>query len=702
MDVTTERPAESDSQELAPVVPISSPVGRLEDAHFRQMANTAPVMIWACDAHGGYTFFNEQWVTFTGLSRETLLYNPWLMEIHPEDYPAYRQQFLAAFQERVDFRAEYRLRRNDGRYRWLIDTGVPLFDEANEFIGYIGNCVDITDRKAMEDALAQSERKFKLLFDLSADAQVLLDGERVVDCNPAAVAFFCVSDRWTLIGRAATEFFARPEGAPGALGDYIPEALARTSSRFEWNALRADGVEVSVELLLTCVPVGPRTLLHAVIRDLTGRRELEARLRQAEKMEAIGTLAGGIAHDFNNLLAAIMGYTELALLDLSPSQPPQAIQASLPPRSPSEPPQPAQTTRPPQVVPPLVTSSVATSLSEALTAARRARDLVQQILTFSRHDDVRRVETDLGRVVQESVRLLRASIPATVEITTRTAPNCVVLGNGTQLQQVLLNLGANAEHAMRTTGGGQLEITLSRGDLDDASAARFPSMAAGGTVARLTVRDTGTGMPERVRERVFDPFFTTKPVGEGTGMGLSVVHGIITSHGGGIAVDSEPGRGTTFTLVFPCLVAASARPSMTPFAAFSTLPKAQGRVLVVEDEATIGRMFRRLLQRLGYDPEVFDNGHDALERFRVDPSLFDLVITDLTMPGMTGDELAVQILRLRPGIPIVLATGYGPALSIDRARQYGISTVLRKPLTLKELTDALRVALGENAPPPAE
>ena len=701
MDVTTERPTESDSQDVAPVVvAASSPVGRLEDAHFRQMANTAPVMIWACDAHGGYTFFNEQWVTFTGLSRETLLYNPWLMEIHPEDYPAYRQQFLAAFQERVDFRAEYRLRRNDGRYRWLIDTGVPLFDEASEFIGYIGNCVDITDRKAMEDALAQSERKFKLLFDLSADAQVLLDGERVVDCNPASVAFFCVNDRWTLIGRAATEFFARPENANGSLGDYIHEALARNSSRFEWNARRADGTEVPVELLLTCVPVGPRTLLHAVIRDLTGRRELEARLRQAEKMEAIGTLAGGIAHDFNNLLAAIMGYTELALLDLTPSHPPQAIQPSHPPRPASELPPglPSHSARPAS----LATSSVATSLSEALTAARRARDLVQQILTFSRHDDVRRTETDLGRVVLESVRLLRASIPATVEISTRTAPNCVVLGNGTQLQQVLLNLGANAEHAMRTTGGGQLEITLSRGELDEASAARFPSMTAGATIAKLTVRDTGTGMPERVRERVFDPFFTTKPVGEGTGMGLSVVHGIITSHGGGIAVDSEPGRGTTFTLVFPCLVAASARPSMTPFAAFSTLPKAQGRVLVVEDEATIGRMFRRLLQRLGYDPEVFDNGHDALERFRVDPSLFDLVITDLTMPGMTGDELAVQILRLRPDIPIVLATGYGPALSIDRARQYGISTVLRKPLTLKELTDALRVALGENALPPAE
>jgi PAS domain S-box-containing protein len=667
MDPTTERPRESDTEEPPAPVTISSPVSRLEDAHFRLMTNTAPVMIWACDAHGGYTFFNEQWVTFTGLARETLLYNPWLREVHPEDYPAYRQQFLAAFQERIDFRAEYRLRRNDGRYRWLIDTGVPMFDDAGAFLGYIGNCVDITDRKTMEDALIESERKFKRLFDLSADAQMLLEGERVVDCNPASVAMFCVSDRWAIIGRPASDFLSRPGDATIALGDYVHQALARNSSRFEWNALRADSGELPVEVLLTSVPTDARTLLHAVIRDLTGRRELEARLRQAEKMEAIGTLAGGIAHDFNNLLAAIMGYTELALMD----------------------------------IPPGTLAQAASSLGEALTAARRARDLVQQILTFSRHDDVRRTDTDLGRVVQESARMLRASIPSTIEIRVRTTTGCMVQGNATQLQQVLLNLGANAEHAMRATGGGEFDISLAREVLDDESAARFPGMASGVAVARLTVRDTGSGMPERVRERVFDPFFTTKPVGEGTGMGLAVVHGIITSHGGGIAVDSEPGRGTTFSLVFPCVDSLHERPSIIPYAAFSALPSAQGRVLVVEDEVAIGRMFRRLLGRLGYDAEVFENGHDALESFRADPARFDLVITDLTMPGMTGDELAVQILRLRPELPVVLATGYGPSLSNERARQLGIVAVLRKPLTAAELIEALHTATGKRVEPHA-
>ncbi len=661
MEPTTERPREPETGEHeAPAITVALPtVARLEDAHFRLMTNTAPVMIWACDAHGGYTFFNEQWVTFTGLPRETLLYNPWLMEIHPEDYPVYRQQFLAAFQERVDFRAEYRLRRHDGRFRWFIDTGVPMLDERGEFVGYIGNCVDITDRKAMEDALAQSERKFKLLFDLSADAQMLLDGDRVVDCNPATAALFHMTDRWAIIGRAASDFLSRPADSRASLADLVHQALARNSTRFEWNALRADGAELPVEVLLTCVPTGNRTLLHAVIRELTERRELEARLRQAEKMEAIGRLAGGIAHDFNNLLAAIMGYTELALMDLTPGPP-------------------------------------ASSLAEALTAARRARDLVLQILTFSRHDDARRTETDLGRVVQESGRLLRASIPATIEIRVRTQPGCVIAGNATQLQQVLLNLGANAEHAMRATGGGVLEITLTREVLDEAGAQRFAGVAPG-PVARLEVRDTGAGMPERVRERAFDPFFTTKPVGEGTGMGLSVVHGIITSHGGAVTVESEPGRGTTFTLVFPCVAAEQARPSTAPYAAFSAIPKAQGRVLVVEDEAAIGRMFRRLLGRLGYDVEVFENGSDALDRFRADPARFDVVITDLTMPGMTGDDLAVELLRMRPDLPVVLATGYGPSLSTERVRELGIVAVLRKPLTVRELVEALRVAAAERA-----
>jgi two-component system cell cycle sensor histidine kinase/response regulator CckA len=655
MDRVTEHPPRSEEQDTTVTLAISSPPHALIDAHFKIMASSAPVMIWACDAHGGYSFFNDQWAVFTGLSRETLLGSPWLLDIKAEDYPAYRRQFLAAFQERKEFRIEYRLRRHDGRYRWLIDTGVPMFDASGEFIGYIGNCVDITDRHVMEEALAQSERKFKLLFDRSADAQVLLDGERVIDCNPATATLFRAPDRWAVIGRAAADFLGHADDA--SLAERMRRAIADGSHRFEWNARAVDGAELPVGVLLTAIPMSGRTLVHAAIRDLTGQRELEARLRQTQKMEAIGTLAGGIAHDFNNLLAAIMGFTELALLDLPANAPPG-------PRS---------------------------NLVEALTAARRARELVQQINTFSRQDTGRRVEIDVAVVAEESARLLRASIPTTVELRLGVERDCVVRGNRVQLQQVLLNLGANAEHAMRPDGG-VLEIRVSRSTLEADDAPRFPGVAPG-PVVRVVVRDSGAGMPPHVRERVFDPFYTTKPVGEGTGMGLAVVHGIVTGHGGAIEVESAVGQGTTFTIVMPHAPDAPARRVISAHPAVVT-PTKYGHVLVVEDEPSLGRMLSRLLGRLGYTTEVFDRAREALDAFQARPDAFQAVVTDLTMPGMTGDTLAQEIRHLRPEMPVVLVTGHIQLVTEERLRETGVSAVLHKPITVDELARALDTALG--------
>ena len=656
MERVTERPPKTDEQEAAATLAIPPPAQALDDAHFKIMASSAPVMIWACDAHGGYSFFNDQWVLFTGLPRETLLTNPWLMDIKAEDYPAYRRQFLAAFQERKEFRVEYRLRRHDGRYRWLIDTGVPMFDAAGDFIGYIGNCVDITDRHVMEEALAQSERKFKLLFDRSADAQLLLDGERVIDCNAATATLFRAPDRWSVIGRAAADFLGHADDA--SLAEKVRLAITDGSHRFEWNARALDGADLPVGVLLTAIPMSGRTLVHAAIRDLTAQRGLEARLRQTQKMEAIGTLAGGIAHDFNNLLAAIMGFTELALLDLPGGAAPAAR----------------------------------ANLLEALTAARRARELVQQITTFSRHDTARRVEVDVGTIAEESARLLRASIPATVDLRVSVEKDCVVRGNRVQLQQVLLNLGANAEHAMRPAGG-VLEVRVARDTLDETTAKSFPGIAPG-PVVKIVVRDTGVGMPPHVRERAFDPFYTTKPVGEGTGMGLAVVHGIVAAHGGAIDVESAVGQGTTFTILMPHAPNAPARRITSAHPASAVVPASYGHVLVVEDEATLGRMLSRLLGRLGYTTEVFDRAREALEAFQARPDAYRAVVTDLTMPGMTGDTLAVEVRKLRPTLPVVLVTGHTQLVTEERLRDAGVSAVLRKPLTVQELAAALDVALG--------
>jgi len=660
MDRVTERPPRTEEQDTTVTLAISSPPHTLVDAHFKIMASSAPVMIWACDAHGGYSFFNDQWAVFTGLSRETLLGSPWLLDIETEDYPAYRRQFVAAFQERKEFRIEYRLRRHDGRYRWLIDTGVPMFDAGGDFIGYIGNCVDITDRHVMEEALAQSERKFKLLFDRSADAQVLLDGERVIDCNVATATLFRAPDRWAVIGRAAADFLGHEGDA--SLAERIRRAVADGSHRFDWNARAVDGAELPVGVLLTAIPMSGRTLVHAAIRDLTGQRELESRLRQTQKMEAIGTLAGGIAHDFNNLLAAIMGFTELALLDLPASAPPG-------PRS---------------------------NLVEAITAARRARELVQQINTFSRQDTGRFVEIDVGVVAEESARLLRASIPTTVELRLKIERDCVVRGNRVQLQQVLLNLGANAEHAMRPDGG-VLEIRVWPASRLVPKGPHDPSYAPEELIVMVQVRDTGAGMPAHVRDRIFDPFFTTKPVGEGTGMGLAVVHGIVMSHHGSIMVESAVGRGTTFTVILPQAPDAPARRVISAHPAVVT-PTKYGHVLVVEDEPSLGRMLSRLLGRLGYTTEVFDRAREALDAFQARPDAFQAVVTDLTMPGMTGDTLAQEIRRLRPEMPVVLVTGHVQLVTEERLRETGVSAVLHKPITVEELARALDRAVGVERP----
>jgi PAS domain S-box-containing protein len=624
----------------------------LDVRSFEHIASNAPVMIWACDAQGGFTFFNTQWEVFTGIARENLLANPWMLDVHTDDHHTSRQRFLSAFQERVSYQTEYRLRRCDGRYRWLLDAGVPTFDERGSFMGYVGNCVDITDRKIMEDALTQSERKFKLLFELSADAQLLIDGERVVDCNSAAVTLFQRADRWAIIGRGISDLLVNTAHVGAPLRELLKIAIDHSSHRFEHVALRTSGSELPVEVLLTGIPMSGRVFVHAVLRDLSRRRELERIVAQTHKMEAIGTLAGGIAHDFNNLLAAIMGYAELALLEL-----------------PTE-----------------AHSNAAGSLREALIATRRARDLVRHILVFSRQDDVRHVELDLARVVAESARLLKASMPS-VEMRFHTERGCFVRGNATQLQQVIINLGVNAEHAMRPKGGGVLELTLTRDAVSNDVASAVPG-APLGPVVRLKVRDTGIGMSEHVRERVFDPFYTTKPVGEGTGMGLSVAHGIVTSHHGTISIESEAGVGTTFTLTFPASDEGSTHDTSPRRA--SVPVSGSGTVLVVEDDASVGKVVHRLLTHVGYHVVLCDDPAEALARFTNEPSSFDAVITDQLMPGMTGDVLAAELLKVRPDVPVVIATACDPTPLEERFRALGVRAVLRKPVTATEFTNALR------------
>lgn len=398
-----------------------------------------------------------------------------------------------------------------------------------------------------------------------------------------------------------------------------------------------------------------------VMRDVSSERNLERQLAQARKMEALGTLAGGVAHDFNNILLAIYGYCELSREEVPKD------------------------------------SVVYENLASVLRAADRARSLVNQILTFSRGEgNEARCPTDMYKAVHESLSLLRATLPSTIEIRQKldeSAGN--VLADANQIQQVILNLGANAAHAMRGERG-VLEVSLARIDVDKTFAASVEGLSPGPHI-RLMVGDDGCGMDEDTLARIFDPFFTTKEVGEGTGLGLSVAHGIISGHGGAVRVESEPGNGSTFYLFFPCCEAGDHKTGGGGRAGRAGMEGGSERILVVDDEPELARLVHRGLGRLGYVVTALDDSATALEVFRSDPNSFDAVVTDQTMPRYTGMEMVRELREVRSEIPVVLTTGFNAAVTPEATAALGIATVLMKPYSIERLACALRDALGTRA-----
>jgi PAS domain S-box-containing protein len=391
----------------------------------------------------------------------------------------------------------------------------------------------------------------------------------------------------------------------------------------------------------------------SVNRDVTREVKLEEQLRQAQKMEAIGTLAGGIAHDFNNILGAIINCTEMALYDL-----------------PKE-------------------SKVQLALENVLKAGNRARDLVTQILTFSRQRECEKKPLQLKHLVKETLKFLRAPLPSTIEIKQNiSSKSGVILADSTQMEQILMNLCTNASHAMREKGG-ILEVSLVDVEVDSDDAAGHPDLEPG-SYLKLTVSDTGSGMDRTVMARIFDPFFTTKRVGEGTGLGLSVVHGIVKSHGGTTLVDSESGKGTAVHVFLPELELPGLEPKSKPLA---PLPRGSERILLVEDEKLLIDTWEKMLEGLGYRVVAWTSSVEALEAFRSQPSEFDLVITDQTMPNMTGTDLAREMIRIRPGIPIILCTGFSEAISESEVKAIGIQEFITKPVVMPQMVKTIRKVL---------
>jgi nitrogen-specific signal transduction histidine kinase/CheY-like chemotaxis protein len=388
----------------------------------------------------------------------------------------------------------------------------------------------------------------------------------------------------------------------------------------------------------------------------TVQKSLESRLMQAQKLEAIGTLAAGIAHDFNNILAAIVGYAELINWEVRRG------------------------------------SKAERNLQELLKASGRAKDLVQQILTFSRESRQERKPLEIKPVVKESLKLLRASLPSSIEIREEIENDIgKIEADPTQIHQVLMNLCTNAAHAMRKNGG-LLKVSLSNVDMDASTAAQYPNILPGPFI-RLSVSDTGHGMSPEVLARIFDPYFTTKEVDEGTGLGLAVVHGIVESYRGAITVYSEPGSGTTFHVYFPQIDHAK-EVAVTQKVEPLLMGKNE-RILFIDDEQALVDVGEQILKSLRYEVTIGTSSIEALELFRKQPERFDLVITDMTMPNMTGDKLAKELLRIRPDIPIVLCTGYNERITGEAAKEMGIREFAMKPLVASDLAKTIRRALDQ-------
>jgi len=556
--------------------------------------------------------------------------------------------------------------RRDGR--WVMERTVPardgrsvvmvVFMNVMELDGQkrlVVTMLDITARKQAEQTLRASEERFRLLVESS--------NELVVEVNNDGTVLYASPNHEVITGRGIAELVGRsvfehvhPDDLPGVLQRFRSrDASGIFRNRFKdgsWHWLEASGRAYRLASGEERGVIVSRDVTERIRAEDT-RKRLEDQLRQAQKLEALGTLAGGIAHDFNNILTAIIAFTDLARLEID---------------------------RP---------SEVLAHLAEVRLAGDRARDLVKQILAFSRKQKHERQVIRLQPVVREALKLLRSTLPATIEIESRVdeaAPS--VLADPSQVHQVLMNLGTNAAHAMRERPG-RLEVVLGVCAVDGALVERVPELTPG-EYARVTVTDTGCGIAPETLKRIFEPFFTTKAPGEGTGLGLAVCHGIMRDHDGAIAARSRVGEGTVFELYFP------AREEEAPAARAPArdMPLGRGeRLLVIDDESAICTSLKSILGRIGYVVTTSSDPVAAVELFRADPQAFDLVLTDLTMPRLTGIDVARAVLEARPDLPVLMASGFSASWTPEAVRALGIVDLVSKPMSLPVLATAVRAAL---------
>ncbi len=573
------------------------------------------------------------------------------------------QALLDLIKKDADYNLEFDIiTKNTNERKTIISIAQLERDINGKPLKITGVIQDITERKLAEERLRKSEEQYRLIIETAMEGIWLVDlqgktlfiNQRMANMLGYTVEEIQGADVFQFLDpsqhqEARVSLQCRQNG----VGEIVERCFIRKDGSALWTLNSTSPIRDSQGKVIGSM---------GMLSDITERKRAEAekaklefRLRQAQSMEAIGTLAGGIAHDFNNILFPILGYTEMTMDDL-PSN-----------------------------------SMAYQNLSEVLKAALRAKELVNQILTFSRQRENEKMILKIQPVVKEALKLIRSTLPTTIELSQNIDPNCnPVLADPTQIHQIIMNLCTNAYHAMQDHGG-LLEVTLTEAKLGADDLRAYPGSLPG-TYLKLSVSDTGIGIAKDILERIFDPFFTTKPVGKGTGLGLSVVHGIVKQMGGHIRVYSEPGKGTVFHVYMPAAENENISDRKTAVSDES-VPTGSERILLTDDEVPILNMLRQMLEELGYRVIPYADSSEAFKAFEKMPDSFDLVITDMTMPNMTGAQLAKKILEIRADMPIILCTGFSEQINGAKSEEFGIKGYLMKPVIRSEMAKMIRKVL---------
>lgn len=680
------------------------------EKHFRALIENGSDFITELDLQGRFRYQSPSIERVFGYQQNELFGKSAFEFIHPEDVARVKDTFsIGVAKPGSSYAIEFRFRHRDGSWRVLEAVG-KLVMNPEGFTGVIASSRDVTERKRGEERIESLNRTLRAIRDINQLIVHEKDPERLVQrtCEILVehrayyAALIILTDEE---GKPVTHAEAGTKEVFQPMIEHLRKGTAppccEAARRLEGVFFATDRANVCAPCLIAsncdpggtiCIRLQHKDRLYgylsgsvsdvlrsdpeeqSLFTEMSGdvsfalhnieqgkaaqkmhdeRDRFEAELRQAQKMEAIGALAGGIAHDFNNILTAIMGYAQLAEQDLEKD--------SLPYKN----------------------------LQEVLKASYRARDLVKQILTFSRQAAQQLQPVKVKLLIRETLKLLRASLPSTIEIRQDIGSEAKVLSDPTQIHQIMMNLCTNAAYAMRGKGG-ILEVNLKDQELEADSIPRHPDLKPGKYLL-LEVTDTGHGIPPSIMDRIFDPFFTTKEQGAGTGMGLSVVHGIVKSLGGAITVYSDVGKGSTFRVYMPSV---AEEEIIQPEGELS-IPGGKERILFVDDEVSIAAAVTEILQRLGYDVVSKTQAIEALKLFQTRPHDFDLVITDMTMPKMTGDELAKEVLRIRGDVPVIICTGFSAKLTEEGAKEIGIRAVVMKPFDAADLARTVRKVLDQ-------